>query len=205
MPQQVFYVHGGESFARREDFLARLSTKGIWDLPQVAAAGKWTDTLRTDLGPGFEVFMPQMPNKQNARYDEWTLWFSRHFTYLRDGVVLVGCSLGGMFLLKYLLTEPFPYKIKALYLMATPVGLPNFDSGDCFDFVTPIAEVGRLRSVVSGQIYIWHSTDDFVVPIEHSEALHRALPGSTFTRFTDKNHFILPTLPELVTDLQKLA
>ena len=31
--RQVFYIHGGESYKNYEDFIDRLQTKDIWDLP----------------------------------------------------------------------------------------------------------------------------------------------------------------------------
>ena len=46
--QQVFYIHGGESFEKHEDFLDRLKTASLWHLPEQSAFGngkKWTATL----------------------------------------------------------------------------------------------------------------------------------------------------------------
>ena len=67
--------------------------------------------------------MPSMPNKQNAAYDEWSIWFEKYFAYLKDDVILIGWSLGGMFLAKYLSDKPFPVKIKSLFLLAALAAL----------------------------------------------------------------------------------
>ena len=69
--QQVFYIHGGESFTNYDDFLERLRTKDIWDLPSTQSSKKWSQTFAADLGADYEVFMPAMPNKNNAKYDKY--------------------------------------------------------------------------------------------------------------------------------------
>ena len=93
--QQVFYIHGGGSFSRREAFLKTLRTNEIRNLPGTEPLKKWTGTFAEDLGESCEVFTPSMPNSQNAKYDEWKVWFERHFEHLRDEIILVGWSLGG--------------------------------------------------------------------------------------------------------------
>lgn len=203
MKQQVIYIHGGESFVNHTDFLERLRTKGIWDLPSSRAVGKWTDRLPHDLGDGYEVFLPQMPNKQNARYEEWKIWFERHFEYLRDGAILIGCSLGAMFLLRYCTEETLPFVPKALILMATPLPLPDLDDSDCRDFMCQLALVPSLTDKVP-RVAIFHSTDDFAVPYSHGTALAALLPKASFITLTDKNHFIVPELPELVAYIKDL-
>lgn len=203
--QQVLYIHGGESFATEAAFMERLRTRGIWDLPSTEpAAGKWTDHFAADLGAEFEVFMPAMPNKQNASYAAWSLWFERHFEHLHDGVVLIGCSLGAMFLAKYLSEHEVPCTIKALILMAAAVPHNQFDLSDSHEFVVDLQAVSILAER-AGEVSVWHSQDDFVVPYEHGPVLANAIPGATLTTFTDKNHFLVPELPELVAAVRRLG
>ena len=75
--QQVFYIHGANAFSKREDFLRYLRTEPIRGLPGDDYFKKWPSSLPEDLGDDYEVFMPLMPNKQNARYDEWKIWFEQ--------------------------------------------------------------------------------------------------------------------------------
>ncbi len=204
MKQQVFYIHGGESFKNYEDFLTRLRTKGIWDLPSSEPVEKWNNRLPADLGEDYEVFLPQMPNKQNARYEEWKIWFERYFEHLRDGVVLVGCSLGGMFLLRYVSEETVPFAVKALVIMAAPLPLDDFDPTGCEEFLCSLELVPVIATKVP-KVAIMHSTDDFVVPYSHGEYLATLLPTAEFISFSDKNHFLVPELPELVTFIKELG
>lgn len=203
--QQVFYIHGGSPYSNYEAFLNDLRTKGVWDLPGTESIKKWSGTLREDLGEQYEVFMPAMPNKQNAKYTEWKIWFERHFEHIQNDVILVGFSLGGYFLVKYLIENDTPFQVKALVLGAAPFeNSPDDTREDGGDFAFDTAKVGELQEKV-GHIVLLHSTDDFVVPYEHVLKYKEALPKAELLTFTDKNHFLIPEFPELVQSIQNLA
>ncbi len=203
--QQVFYIHGGSSYSKYENFLEDLRTMPLRDLPgDPEPMKKWTKTLREDLGENFEVFMPMMPNKQNAKYEEWKIWFERHFEYLHDDVILLGWSQGGYFLAKYLIENETPFKIKALLLGAAPFAPDDFGGEDGGDFAFDTTKVGEL-SKRTDKIFIMHSKDDFVVPFSHGERYAAALTEAEFVVFEDKNHFLIEEFPELIEKIKKLA
>ena len=120
MNQQVFYIHGGRSYTKHEDYIEDLRTNPLRSASDKAGKQMWPDILRNELGEGYKVFVPSMPNKQNAKYEEWKIWFERHFEFINDDVILVGWSLGGAFLAKYLSENTPPFKIKALITLAAP-------------------------------------------------------------------------------------
>lgn len=195
--QQVFYIHGGNAFSNYKDFLNYLRTEPIRGLPWEEKTERWTNNLSTDLGENYEVFMPQMPNKMNAKYEEWKIWFERHFVYLRDGIILVGWSQGGYFFARYLTENTLPFKVKALFLLASPL-LPRNNAGeDGADFNFDYDKVVELANKVD-KITIFHSKDDPVVPYEDVLKYKAALPEAELVIFEDKNHFLVPELPELV-------
>ncbi len=206
--QQVFYIHGGDAFRDYDKYLKYLKVIDISGLPDEAETPKrWGKTLREDLGEEFEVFIPQMPNKLNASYQEWKIWFERYFEYLHDDVILVGWSLGGMFLAKYLIENDLPFKVKALFLLAAVYGdgsLVDESGEDGGDFVYDIARLPEITDKV-GTITIMHSKDDFVVPYEHALKYKAALPEATLLTFEDKNHFLVEELPELLAEIRKVA
>lgn len=201
MKKQVFYIHGGESFINREDFLERLRTMPLWHMEnrEGESAKKWTATLAEGLGKEYEIIMPPMPNRQNARFEEWSLWFERHFEYLGDSVILVGCSLGAMFLAKYLTLNKLPFSPKAIILMAGAYQLPSFADKDCGDFLIKPEDISIRQT---DKVIIMHSKDDFLVPFEHGESLSKALPEAEFIVFEDKNHFLIPEFPELIEKIK---
>lgn len=199
MKKQVFYIHGGDSYTKYEDFLHDLSAKTIRDPFGLERKVIWTEKLRETLGAEFEVLMPTMPNKQNAKYEEWKIWFERHFAYLRDGVILVGWSLGGMFLAKYLTENKFPVTIKSVYLLGSPSG--EF-VGDCGDFSFSMENSVNLTENLE-KINVWHSEDDFVVPYQEFNLYKKHWKSANFVSFTDKNHFLVEELPELIDAIKK--
>ncbi len=202
MKKQVVFIHGGDSFSRHEDFLQDLKTKTVRDLPNSESVQIWTKTLSEDLGDEFEVFMPVMPNKQNAQYDEWKIWFERYFEYLSDNVILVGWSLGGMFLAKYLSEKEFPYEIGSLYLLAAPSGEFTDETGnDCGSFHFSMENLVNLTRQVK-KVNVWHSIDDFVVDYNQVLLYKKYLENTKFVTFEDKNHFLVPAFPELISSIK---
>jgi predicted alpha/beta hydrolase family esterase len=204
--QHVLYIHGGESFANHEDFLGRLRTQALWHLPKEGdevPVKKWTSTLAEDLGDDFVVMAPPMPNKQNAKFDEWSIWFERHFEYLNEGAILIGHSLGAMFLAKYLSQHDLPFKPKAVFLLAGAYYLPGFDDTDCRDFLVEPKAVLKLTEKTD-KLIIMHSEDDFVVPYEHGVVLNQAVPEAEFISYTDKNHFLIEEFPEIIEKIRKV-
>lgn len=200
MAQQLMYIHGGEAYSDYTQFLHHLRTGEIRD-PHGVGSVRWSSTLREDLGDGFEVFTPAMPNKQNAQYSEWQIWFDRHCEFLEDGVFLLGWSLGGYFLVKYLLENPPPVAIARLYLLAAPFAPDDFGGEDGGDFAFDTSRVGELAQAVD-RIILMHSEDDFVVPYNHLERYHAALPDAETHTFADRNHFLQPEFPELLSHLR---
>lgn len=196
--QQVVVIHGGTSFKRYRDYLQFLKAVKI-DIAKFKAGKGWKLTLEDKLGSSYEVLHPRMPNASNAKYAEWKLWFEKVIPFIRDGVILVGHSLGGLFLAKYLSEHYFPKKIKAVFLLAAP-----FSKAD--KKVIP-SDFARLRSLKrlgkqTRHIYIFHSKDDKQVPWREALRYKEALAGTEVHLFSDKGHFSQDTFPELVRKIK---
>lgn len=206
MKQQVFFIHGGDSFSVHDDFLCHLKHTELRD-PYGRVSSRWTRTLHEDLGEDFEVFTPHMPNAENAKYEEWKIWFERHFEYLHDGAILLGWSLGGMFLLKYLSEEPLPFAVKYLGVIASPAGYYEIDTepgNDCLSFQFKLENLVSIHARVP-EVVLYHSEDDFVVPYEHVLKLKEVLTDAVLVSFTDRNHFLQPEFPELLEKIRELS
>jgi len=134
-----------------------------------------------------------MPNRQNARYDEWSLWLERHVPFLRDGVILVGHSMGGIFLAKYLSENVFPVRIGMLALVAAP--FDDETNGSLGDFVLSDNLENVSRQV--GTILLFHSQDDPAVPFTECAKYARALPEAETIVLDGRGHFLDPDFPEL--------
>jgi pimeloyl-ACP methyl ester carboxylesterase len=123
-----------------------------------------------------------------------------------DGVILVGWSLGGMFLAKYLSeTEPKKH-VKAAFLLAAPSGVFADESGaggDCVEFRPEAGKVVNLTRRIP-HLEIWHSKDDPVVPIGEVEWYRAHVPRANFVIFEDRNHFLVESLPELIAAIKQI-
>lgn len=180
---QLFVIHGGDAFDSYEEYLADLQSRTA-HLERMKPGG-WKMGLQKNLGEEFDVYNPSMPNKDNAKYAEWKIWFEKIVLLMDDEVILVGHSLGGIFLAKYLSEETFPKHIRGTFLVAAPFNTPT--EHPLADFVLP-SDLEGLRKQ-GGKIFVYHSTDDVVVPYSNAESYRLALPDATFRTFTDRGHF----------------
>jgi predicted alpha/beta hydrolase family esterase len=198
MKKEILVIHGGEAFDTYEQYLDFLREDEL-DLREVRSP-RWKSRLAENLGDEYEVFTPQMPSPMNAKYAEWKIWFEKMIPQLGDGVILVGHSLGGIFLAKYLSEETFPKEIRATILVAAV-----YDEEDCeplADFVLPASLKGFASQ--GGAIHLFHSTDDDVVPFSHLAKFERQLPEATPHVLDGRGHFLGEQFPEIVDLLRSL-
>ncbi|MEK7171266.1 MAG: alpha/beta hydrolase [Patescibacteria group bacterium] len=200
MKQQVLVIHGGDTFDTREEYIKFLKEHEL-DFQKMMIAG-WKENLRSDLGDDYEVILPKMPNNTNATYEEWEIMFGKLIPFLHDGLILVGHSMGGLFLAKYLSENNFKPKVRATFLVAAPFG-DNLPEYELYSFSLPKKIDGFARQ--AGQVFIFHSSDDLAVPPRDSGDYKNAVPNSELKMFTDRGHFGQPHLPELVEVIKKLA
>lgn len=198
--KQVIVIHGGDVFPTYEAYASYLKECKIDTIDYFKRRSDWKTTLSETLGDGYTVLLPQMPNKNNAKYLEWKNWFERMFPFLEDGMILIGHSLGAIFLAKYLSEERFPKKISATFLIAGP-----YDS----DTAHPIVEFTLPDSLAlfaqqGGDISLYHSKDDPVVPFSELSKYAAALPQAKANIFEDCKHFNQDSFPELVDDIKKV-
>ena len=124
---QILLIHGGSTFKNRADFLVNL--KG-WEVT-LDKNVRWSrEYLDKKLGGDFEIIRPRMPLADDARYEEWKVYFEKHLPFIWQNVILNGSSLCGIFLAKYLSENIFPKKILASDLVGAP--FDNSHSNEAF-------------------------------------------------------------------------
>lgn len=204
--QQVVVVGGGETFDTREEYLEWLKTQMRFEPFKYATRKKnWKENLESDLngwfGKKYEVAYLSMPNKLNAKYEEWKIYFERIVPHLRKDYILVGHSLGGQFITKYLGEYDGPVP-KAVLYVSSPIVFcwePGFaDFG---------IDLGAYKHH-GFEVHVFHSTDDVIVPIENSlaDGLRKYNKKTKFHIFEDRGHFIYDEhFPELVRVIKGLS
>jgi predicted alpha/beta hydrolase family esterase len=198
--QQVLIIGGGTSFETYNDYLSNLKNREL-TLDSLRPSGDWKDILPKKLGVKYDVFVPKMPNKANAVYNEWNIWFERIIQLLDNNLILIGHSLGGIYLAKYLSENKITRKVKATFLVAAPFKSDYFrESLASFTLKNPLSNLAKQ----GGIIYIIHSKDDPVVPFEQSIKYEEALPQANKLVFNNKGHFNQETFPEIVKLIKTL-
>ena len=196
---QVVVIHGGDSFNTYEEYLSYLKNKIIQSPDYFKGRRDWKTTLQDTLGEAYEVFFPMMPNKRNARYIEWKIWFEKLVPFLTDNVVLIGHSLGASFLVRYLAEKRFPKRIGAVFLVSA--AYEDFeDQNRSKEFAAP--KTLELFQNQVDKIFLYQSKDDPVIPFSELAKYQAALPNATARVFTDRGHFNQDTFPELIADIK---
>lgn len=197
MKKQIIFIHGGDSFDSYGDYLDNLKNSNP-SIEWFIYRKKWIDNLYRKLSEEFEVFAPHMPNKQNANYLEWKIWFEKMIPFIEDGVILIGHSQGGIFLAKYLSENVYPRKLKSVILVAPPHSeTPEIGS---FKLERPLENIFKQCQ----NIHLFQSTDDPVVPASEAQIYKDELPEINLHIFEDRQHFnqeSFPELTELIRDI----
>ncbi len=187
------------TFKNKKDYLNYLKNRDVSIEPKI----RWTDDyLKKELGRNFQIIKPRMPLQDYAKYDEWKIHFERHFPYLRDNIILIGNSLGGIFLAKYLSENKFPKKILSTYLICPPFdnSLPGEDLVGGFKLKSDLSLIEKN----SKNLYLFFSKDDLVVPISQAKKYRDKLRNAKIIVYKSKNgHFKISKFPEIVKMIKR--
>lgn len=201
MKKQVVVIHGGKTFDSYEEYIDSLKTREV-DIESFKIKKDWKDNLQNKLGDYFEVIQPRMPNGNNAQYAEWKIWFERLAQFLNDKIILVGHSLGGIFLAKYLSENHFSKEIKATFLVAAPFDVTDMNETLGNFKLPPSLEKFEKQG---GQIYLVNSKDDKVVPFSNCQSYQKALTDSQAMIFENRQHFNQEDFPEIIAEIKALS
>jgi len=197
MQKQVVVIHGGNTFRTYDDYFNFLKSHNL-DLEK-QKNGSWKESLQSDLGDKYDVILHKMPNGFNAKYIEWKIWMDKLLPFLNDGVILIGNSLGGVFLAKYLAENDFPVKISQVHLTAAPYDDNTRDYLE--EFIAP--ENLEKFEKQAEKIFLYQSEDDPVVNIAEIEKYAEKLPKAKKFIFEDKGHFNREMkIPELIENIK---
>src|SRR3989338_3025016 len=201
MKNQIVIIHGGHVYDVKDDFLSRLKERKV-AREDFKSKTDWKDDLEVKLASDFEIFAPRMPNRDNAKYVAWKIWFDKLLPYLEDDLTLVGSSLGGLFLVKYLSENIFPKMIRSLILVAAPYN--GKDSKH--DLETDFSFNDNFKQIDDEveDVLLFHSTDDKVVPFSDSQIYRDRLSNSALVSLDNRGHFDIDVFPELIEKIKAI-
>jgi predicted alpha/beta hydrolase family esterase len=181
------------------------------DILFIHSAGEQSDTegsgsflraLREQLEPAFVVHAPIMPNPDSPEAGPWLEALGRRVEERRAPFALVGHSLGGSIILKYLAENPIP----PLMLGAVTVAAPFWDAPDWEvpDYALPPTAGAALTGVK--RLVLYHSRDDEVVAFDHLDRYAKLLPHAVVRPVDGRGHvFGNGEVADVVADIRGLV
>jgi uncharacterized protein len=181
MMRPVLFLHGGGEGAHKED--ERLAAN-----------------LQDELGAAYDVRCPQMTDEDSPEYETWRDRISLELAGLDGEVILVGHSVGGSILLRYLSEGELEKPVAGLFLIAPPYwGLEDWE-------VSEYELREDFASKLSGDlpVFFYHSRDDEVVPFVHLAQYREKLPQARFHEVDGRGHQFDDDLSEVARDIERL-
>lgn len=173
--RQILFIQGGGEGAHDQ-----------WDNLLV-------DSLRRELGGGYEVRYPRMPNEGDPGYARWSAAIRREMADLDDGAVVAGHSVGAAILVKALAEQPPERGLRAIVLIAAPfVGEGGWTS-DEFELTSDLG----ARLPPGAQVHVFHGLRDETAPPSHAGLYALAIPQAQVHQLPGRDHQLNNTLSEV--------
>jgi predicted alpha/beta hydrolase family esterase len=174
--RQILFIQGGGA-----------GTHDEWD-------NHLFDSLRRELGDGYQVRYPRMPDEDEPTYAGWGAAIRREMAALPDGSVVVGHSVGGTILVNALGEQPPERQLAAIVLIAAPfVGAGGWP-GDEFELPSDLG--ARLPRGVP--VHVFHGLRDETAPPSHADLYAGVVPQARLHRLPGHDH-------QLNNDLSRVA
>jgi uncharacterized protein len=182
MTKSVLFIHGGG--------------QGAYEIDALLA-----ESLQKELGSAYDVRYPKMPLEEDAGYSDWKARIAAELASLEDEVILVGHSVGGSILLKFLSEEQVASSIAGLFLIATPYfgGDEDWNYEELTlspDFPEKLSNIPR--------IFFYQSRDDETVPFAYLALYAEKLPKATFREFDGRGHQFRSNLADIASDIKEV-
>jgi len=189
--KQILVIHGGTTYPSYEEYFNELKNLEL-KYERLLAHQDWKATLASHF-PDDDILLPGFPNRQNAQYNEWCIYFKKLLPFLRDDFIVIGHSLGAIFLAKYLHEHPLEAKARKLILIAAPYDDESDESLGDFKLTSA---TGLEKS--ADEVHFFFSEDDPVIKITEKAKFERDLPSATFHVLSGYGHFNQSEFPEFI-------
>jgi pimeloyl-ACP methyl ester carboxylesterase len=158
---------------------------------------EWDDklvaSLSRELGPGFRIRYPRMPDEDDPSYAVWAPAIVRELASPERGAVVVGHSIGGTLLIQTVAERPPRTALGAMVLISAPfVGAGGWPA-DEFELGPDLG--ARLPKGVPVELF--HGLADDTAPPAHVDLYAGAIPGARVHRLPGRDHQLGNDLTEV--------
>lgn len=136
----------------------------------------WIPWLKHELeNQSYDVLAPEFPDTNHPKLENW-LKYNEQFQDTLSNSIMIGHSLGGTFILRFL--EQCKIKIQHAYLIAIPIHLIGNEKFDPVikNFFEKDFDWDTIRQHCNN-FTIFHGDNDPYVPISHAKDLAHHLNG----------------------------
>jgi len=173
--RQILFIQGGGAGAH-----------DVWD-------GKLVESLRRELGGGYEVRYPRMPDEGDPSYARWSAAIRREMADLDDGAVVAGHSAGAAILVHALAGQPPEKRLAAIVLIAAPFVGPGGWAGEEFELTSDLG----ARLPPGARVHVFHGLRDETAPPSHAGLYALAIPQAQVHQLPGRDHQLNNDLSEV--------
>src|SRR5260221_3924928 len=149
-----------------------LFIQGAGNKHKPLGSGKLIAYLQEQLGSDYHVLAPDMPDPDHPRYLTWRDQIEQELDKLAADVLLIGHSLGGSMLLKYLAEGTYQRPIAGMFLVAVPYwGKQDWE----LEYAVPEDFASHLPPI--RHLFLYHSRSDEEVRFLLFGAIKNNCPG----------------------------
>lgn len=155
---------------------------------------KLVDSLMGELGDGYEVRYPRLPEEGDPSYPKWRAAIERELAALGEYAVVVGHSVGAAILINVLAEIPLQRRLGMIVLLAAPfVGSGGWPA-DEYELPRDLGD--RLPHGVP--VHVFHGLDDETVEPSHAGLYAQTISQARVHRLPGRDH-------QLNNDLREVA
>ena len=167
-----------------------------WDNRLVAS-------LERELGPGYAVAYPRMPDEGHPRAKVWKKAFGAALARCGDGAVFVAHSVGAAIALDYLAGAALARRLSGVFLVAPPfIG----DGGWPSDELRPTNELAAALAefVAATPLHLYFGDQDQTVPLAHGRLFAATVPRARIAFLNGRDHQLNDDLSQVARDIEQL-
>jgi predicted alpha/beta hydrolase family esterase len=164
---------------------------------------KLVESLKQSLGAEYEIHYPVIPDDGDAPYEQWKPHIEKALAETQEPILLMGHSVGGSVLIKYLSEAEVKQPISGVFLMSTP-----FWGGDGWRYdgyeELELPEGAADRLPKDTPIFLYHCSNDETAPFDHLALFAQVIPQATLRPLDDCDHQLNDDLSVVAKDVERL-